>query len=118
MSFKYNKKDIKTWIKALRSGDYKQTIGKLQNEFGFCCLGVACDLFIPKVDQERINENRFLVGCLPFQQKHSPKWLNDINTEVHRRSGVTLSDLNDYRNASFKDIANILEQYFLKGGVK
>lgn len=37
------------WIAALRSGDYKQTTGKLKSkedddgEHGYCCLGVACD---------------------------------------------------------------------------
>jgi len=31
--------------KALRSGDYKQGRGSLQNRDGFCCLGVACDVF-------------------------------------------------------------------------
>jgi hypothetical protein len=35
---------IKLWIKALRSGKYKQTIGSLRNSKGFCCLGVLCDL--------------------------------------------------------------------------
>ena len=32
------------WIKALRSGDYKQTNGNLRDENGYCCLGVACDI--------------------------------------------------------------------------
>lgn len=32
------------WIEALRSGKYKQTKSRLRDTFGFCCLGVACDL--------------------------------------------------------------------------
>ena len=32
------------WLKALESGDYLQTLGRLRNPDGFCCLGVACDL--------------------------------------------------------------------------
>src|SRR4051812_34484552 len=33
------------WVKALRSGEYKQTKGALHTADGaFCCLGVACDL--------------------------------------------------------------------------
>ena len=31
-------------VKALRSGDYDQTTGKLRDEDAYCCLGVACDL--------------------------------------------------------------------------
>ena len=35
---------IKLWVKALRSGEYKQTKDSLKNRGGFCCLGVLCDL--------------------------------------------------------------------------
>lgn len=34
------------WIAALESGDYPQTMGKLQDDIGFCCLGVLCDLAV------------------------------------------------------------------------
>lgn len=34
------------WLAALRSGEYKQGRGYLQNGKGeFCCLGVLCDLY-------------------------------------------------------------------------
>ena len=37
--------EIKTkWVVALRSGDYKQTKGKLKDANGYCCLGVLCDI--------------------------------------------------------------------------
>ena len=37
----------KKWVVALRSGKYKQGKGVLRNEKDeFCCLGVACDLYI------------------------------------------------------------------------
>ena len=29
------------WVKALRSGEYKQGRGLLHSNFGYCCLGVA-----------------------------------------------------------------------------
>lgn len=35
------------WIKALKSGKYKQTKAVLHNKEGYCCLGVLCDL-MPK----------------------------------------------------------------------
>lgn len=39
------KKIAKMWADALRSGDYKQGIGRLRNEHNhFCCLGVLCNL--------------------------------------------------------------------------
>lgn len=30
------------WLKALRSGEYKQTCGIMKDAKGFCCLGVLC----------------------------------------------------------------------------
>lgn len=43
------KEHRKEWVAALRSGKYKQAVGKLKktDEDGalrYCCLGVACDL--------------------------------------------------------------------------
>ena len=34
------------WVDALRSGGYAQGIGSLKFDGKFCCLGVACDLFM------------------------------------------------------------------------
>lgn len=40
-----NKSRIKAWIKALRSGRYKQAQNELKdNEGEYCCLGVACTI--------------------------------------------------------------------------
>ena len=42
------------WIEALTSGEYSQTTDMLKNnEGGFCCLGVLCDLFIKSQDEGR-----------------------------------------------------------------
>lgn len=39
------KRELKEkWIKALRSGEYKQAQRRLRTSEGFCCLGVLCDL--------------------------------------------------------------------------
>jgi len=51
-------KRIKTkWIKALRSGKYKQGTGRLKtNDGGFCCLGVLSDLYAKEKKIEWISE--------------------------------------------------------------
>lgn len=41
---------MKKWVKALRSGKYKQGYGTLKQYNGFeevyhCCLGVLCELY-------------------------------------------------------------------------
>lgn len=35
------KKDIRKWVKALRSGEFKQAKGALQDKVGYCCLEIA-----------------------------------------------------------------------------
>src|SRR5688572_25287944 len=34
---------VLAWIKALESGDFKQTAAQLRNLSGHCCLGVGCE---------------------------------------------------------------------------
>lgn len=42
-----NHEAVRQWVKALRSGHYPQTAQTLRDGLGFCCLGVACDLYDP-----------------------------------------------------------------------
>ena len=37
--------NILTWVEALESGKYTQVKEALKDAEGYCCLGVACDLF-------------------------------------------------------------------------
>jgi hypothetical protein len=37
--------NMKKVLVALRSGEYKQARGVLQNTGGYCCLGVMCDVY-------------------------------------------------------------------------
>lgn len=45
---------------ALRSDEFKQTRGALRDESGYCCLGVACELYRRAVGGEWTN-NGFVV---------------------------------------------------------
>jgi hypothetical protein len=36
---------IRLWASALRSGRYQQATGALRKDDGFCCLGVACEVY-------------------------------------------------------------------------
>ncbi len=40
---------VREWIAALRRGDHPQDGGYLRTQGGFCCLGVACDLFNDRI---------------------------------------------------------------------
>lgn len=38
--------NAKKWVAALRSGNYRQGMGQLCSDDGYCCLGVACDVAV------------------------------------------------------------------------
>jgi hypothetical protein len=109
---KINIEELKTWISALRSGNYEQGKGNLQTNKGFCCLGVACKVLIP-VDQQKLNANGFLHGSLPDDQPNAPEWLQEIDDNFREKTGKRLVSLNDYENYSFDEIANLLEKNYL-----
>ena len=117
------------WVKALRSGEYKQTRGQLKNGDTYCCLGVACDLYgkhvlkedawkLPKGDsykhyKEGILSYSFLGqgGALPFQVV---KWLGLKRscTFGQLKDGTTLMQMNDdpeYKEG-FNGIADVIEK--------
>ena len=103
-----DKKIKKKWLKALRSGEYKQSLTALKFKNTFCCLGVLCDLH-SKETGNKWNAGHYLEhdGVLPIEVVD---WatLPDGDPDIKSNNGVTLSDAND-RGQSFKQIANIIE---------
>lgn len=110
------KEDAQIWANALRSGEYKQGMYQLQSDNGHCCLGVACEVFIPKDKQNR-NALGGLIGGMPFQQENAPRWLCNISDDLYRRMGVSFSKLNDTLDYSFDDIANLIELVYVHGAL-
>ena len=105
------KKQAQKWANALRSGKYDQTVGTLQDELGYCCLGVACKIFIPKTKLQV--QSGFLKGALPMDQKKAPKWLKIINDNFVHYLGHELSDLNDNEGFNFDEIADLIELVYV-----
>jgi hypothetical protein len=105
-------KNIKKWVKALRSGKYKQTKYNLQDKTGYCCLGVACDIFISK-NKKNLRIDNTLGGVVLSQQKAAPTWLKNINGEYHNKFGLGLVTLNDSQNFTFDEIADCLEIVYI-----
>lgn len=107
------------WVKALRSGKYRQVAKRLANvNNGRCCLGVACDVYCEAegrsykpfqyVDQE---------GMCRFRGRKTEKyvlpdvvvkWLGVKDENPETRNGATLAGLNDH-DVSFLEIAEIIE---------
>lgn len=118
--------DIKKWVKALRSGKYKQGQDALQSEKGYCCLGVACEIFIPK-SKQNLDAEGYLAGYYPHNQPNVPKWLSSIDETIindtmaatneisgyERYTRRFISVLNDSLNYTFDEIADCLELVYI-----
>ena len=111
-----NKENIKLWVEALRSGDYKQGRGTLHDDQGFCCLGVACEvyqecvggLFIHRMDLSGFHEYNGHGGDLP---PALTKWLElEEDPIIGEKSAVIL---NDDDELSFNEIADAIEKEYL-----
>ena len=127
----------KRWVAALRSGEFKQTRGMLHwsqsdRDEGYCCLGVACELFYrerPEDLKRTIDRGViFYDGCkysLPdlvirslgmvslglngSSGKPSDKSLMSIPGGEEDIEGWSLSEIND-KGATFEQIADLIER--------
>ncbi len=109
-------KEVKKWVKALRSGKYTQARGRLQREEGFCCLGVACKIFHPEYQK---NEG-LLYGGTPKINYGASRWLASINSDLKQKLGVGFVDLNDDKQYSynFNEIADVIELVYIHEALK
>lgn len=107
-----NKKQFDTWIKALRSGKYSQTQFVLQDQHGFCCLGVGCDVLIPK-SLVSLSYDGYIHGSFAEAQRHAPKWLKEIDNNFSHLTLSSLSILNDAHGFTFDEIADVLEAAYV-----
>jgi hypothetical protein len=106
-------KDVKEkWLKALRSGEYKQGRERLKQDGDkFCCLGVLCDLHSKesnvKWKDDSISSYLENICSLPIDV------YNWAGISVTNRSEhiADLMDMND-RGDSFESIANRIEEVF------
>lgn len=106
------KTSVKLWLRALRSGKYKQTREYLHTDSGYCCLGVACEIY-NKTHKSKVNYK----GPLDEESLNDPKvaivarWLG-LEEGTGQFMGETnhssLADLND-KGQSFKEIADLIE---------
>jgi len=112
------KEVMEQWVKALRSGDYKQCEGALQDASGnYCCLGVLCD--ISKLTEWQDGSG---YGPMYFDLDSSlPKQVRDWSgvrssggdlSESDLRRVDSLIDANDTEKMSFTEIADIIEEHW------
>lgn len=105
------------WVSALRSGEYKQTDGKLGGEKdGYCCLGVACRVYeiatgikLPRnMRGNYAYDSRYEAGELDSEFDQVREWLG-LQTNVGLYASVNnLANDND-SGIEFEGIAEIIE---------
>jgi hypothetical protein len=116
------KKDIKKrWLKALRSGEFKQGSGALRTTSDeFCCLGVLCELAVQDgvVESTPSHGRDYLYGKGMHTAYPPPEVLEwagldtaDHAVAVRTKDNPyrTLASLND-SGASFKEVAAVISQ--------
>lgn len=102
------KQHAKKWIKALRSGKYKQTKNKLRNNGGFCCLGVLDEIFPKK---------QLSGGDFNFLENYERIGLHSSDGELLGDDGyynTSLSFLND-NGFTFDEIADVIQIEYVEG---
>jgi len=113
------------WLEALRSGEYKQGIGKLATKDGYyCCLGVYCkvmdrpaipskfrpDLIMFDNNIEVLEPENPGSSTLRHNGSLRPCYLKAI--DINGQTCYTLIDANDSGKFNFKDIALVVEHLY------
>lgn len=115
--------NAKKWVAALRSGEYRQTQGVLKDSNGFCCLGVACDLYAKEHPQAcwlYTDKGVCIFNALPSQPTTSTRSGTVLPAPVQQWLGITSADgelagidesllLYNDRGTPFEQIAHIIE---------
>ena len=101
------------WIKALRSGKYKQTTSNLKNDIGHCCLGVLCTLTPYKNNYTKMNSEDGVVNKNSVIPPKVRDYAGLNSNHGKLPSGISLANLND-AGTTFKEIADLIEQNWEK----
>jgi hypothetical protein len=106
-----DKKLKAAWVKALRSGKYKQGRVRLKNEDDtYCCLGVLCAIH-PDVEEESLNSDEgplFVWNMQMLRNSLGGPFLYHVG--LRDIDQVALVKLNDIEEKDFLEIAQYIEE--------
>ena len=116
------KEAIRLWVDALRSGEYKQGKEVLHNikNNTFCCLGVACEVLMQHLDIKK-TEGEYGGSPVSLYEYEEVRERNILPASlraflgVHDTFHLRLFKMNDQYNKSFMEIADFIEETYLKG---
>ena len=115
--------NAKKWIAALRSGEYRQTRDVLRSHDGYCCLGVACDVYAEETGKGEWKKKSDSVSDFFFKHEYGREttelpcdvasWLGlprENKVAGYNSQGCVMSLVADNDNGnSFVKIADIIE---------
>lgn len=112
-----NRELVEKWVAALRSGEYKQTTGCLRDIGLYCCIGVSYNIHDKcnwdlDFEEEQYLETETLPRYIEDDYGSNVEVIHPI-TGTKQRLKYILSDLNDYRNYNFSQIADYIEATLL-----
>jgi len=90
------------WVKALRSGEYKQGFSSFEKEGRFCCLGVLC-----KIMNEPTQEPATGLNNWDVVHEHLGRDYGVVDELWHRNDGVYSFG---GKRHSFSEIADYIEE--------
>jgi hypothetical protein len=104
----------KLWVKALRSGKYKQTQHTLRDgrKNAYCCLGVLCEVHNQTVGGRWKSNGDYYdtAGILPVEVMEWAGLYDDNPVVPYGKIKETLAGLNDL-GRDFNFIADKIEKY-------
>lgn len=105
-------REFKTkWVKALRSGRYKQTHGVLVDSVGRrCCLGVGCAVLGLRKTRGGAYRDDSVRGTSSFNGMTFPTPRQLKAMGLSRVTARRLGELNDNDGLSFSEIADYIER--------
>lgn len=118
-----NSKVKEQWLKALRSGEYKQGNGCLKSGDEFCCLGVLTDIYAKENNLQwkggfsadaKTETDKVIYGKEAIPRAFVCEWagLSEPNPKIKpiEKNGLdSLAGIND-EGYTFEQIADIIEQ--------
>lgn len=120
--------NAKKWIEALRSGLYPQTTNYLHTDDGYCCLGVACELYEKEVgglNPHPVSEDDAFDQELDFHFRYDAivydgqtivlpdkvvEWLGLLNSSGSNKSSSFCLTAENDDGTPFEKIADLIEE--------
>jgi hypothetical protein len=109
------------WVAALRSGEYKQSVGYLKRDDGFCCLGVLSDVHAKEGGPQWEHAGsgiQEVERCGGYPPQVTLNWAEFAETSLvpglltREGDGEGLVSLNDSGEFTFSQIADVIEYFF------